>query len=227
MPKNIFLLPVFLFVFAIFTVGALPAKAGPDQQELIDNARHTVARMLEDEFFSQVPKYLEKAKAILIVPSLFKAGFFFGAEGGNGVLLVKNAAGEGSDPAFYTMAGASFGLQFGAQDAEVLLIVLTDGGLDSVLNSKVKLGADASFAVGPVGAGIEGATTTNLKADIIAFSRAVGLFGGVAGEGSMIYARDAWNRLYYGDDATPSKIVLEKTAHNAGADALRDVLAGK
>ena len=227
MPKKIFFLSVFLFVFAIVTAGALPAKAASDQQELIDSAQHTMARMLEDEFFLQVPKYLEKAKAVLIVPSLFKAGFFFGAEGGNGVLLVKNTAGEWSNPAFYTMAGASLGLQFGAQDAEVLLIVLTDGGLHSVLNSKVKLGADASFAVGPVGAGIEGATTTNFDADIVVFSRAVGLFGGVAGEGTMIYARDAWNQLYYGDDATPKKIVLENAASNPGADALRDVLAGK
>ncbi len=227
MPKNIFVLSVFLFVFAIFTAGALPAKATSDQQELIDNAQHTMARMLEDEFFLQVPKYLEKAKAVLIVPSLFKAGFFLGGEGGNGVLLVKNTAGEWSNPAFYTMAGASLGLQFGAQDAEVLLVVLTDGGLHSVLNSKVKLGADASFAVGPVGAGIEGATTTNFDADIVAFSRAVGLFGGVAGEGTMIYARDAWNQIYYGEDTTPKKIVLENAASNPGTDALRDVLAGK
>lgn len=227
MPRRMQILPTFLLVLLMLAAGALPAKAASDQQELVDKAKYTLERMLEDEFFSQVPEYLARAKAIVIVPSLFKAGFFFGAEGGNGVLLAKNAAGEWSYPAFYTMAAASFGLQFGAQDSEVLLVVLTDGGLDSVLRSEVKLGAEASVAVGPVGAGIKGATTANFGADIIAFSSATGLFGGVAGEGTVIYARDAWNQLYYGEDAIPRKIVQEGTGHNAGADALRDVLTGK
>jgi len=227
MRKQIRRLAAFFLVGAMLAANSLPAKAGSEQQELIDSAKYTMERMLEDKFFSQVPAYLTRAKAILIVPSLFKAGFFFGAEGGNGVLLAKDDEGAWSYPAFYTMAAASFGLQFGAQDSEVLLVILTDGGLDSVLRSEVKLGADASFAVGPVGAGIEGATTANLGADIIAFSRAVGLFGGVAGEGTVIYARDSWNQLYYDPEATPRKIVQENAAQNSGADALRGVLAGK
>ena len=107
---------------------------------------------------------------------MFKAGFFFGAEGGSGVLLSKDAEGEWSYPAFYTIGGASFGLQIGAENSEVLFVILTDSGLESILNTSVKLGAYASIAIGPVGAGIEGATTTSFGADmrrLLAFGWAV------------------------------------------------------
>ncbi|MGB1548009.1 MAG: lipid-binding SYLF domain-containing protein [Alphaproteobacteria bacterium] len=227
MPRRIFPPLFFLFAFAFVFANGLPAKAASDQQELIDSAKYTMERMLKDELFSEVPAYLARAKAVLIAPSMFKAGFFFGAEGGSGVLLGKNEAGEWSYPAFYTLGGASFGLQIGAENAEVLYVILTDDGLKSVLSTQVKLGADASVAVGPVGAGIEGATTTSFGADIVVFSRSVGLFGGVAGEGTVIYSRKSWNELYYGEGATAKKIVQEGSVRNENADALRAVLSGK
>lgn len=227
MPKRIRMSFVFLFVCAFLMAGLAPAQAASDQQELVDKSKYTIERMLKDELFSKVPEYMARAKAILIVPSLFKAGFFFGGEGGNGILLTKNTDGTWSYPAFYTLGGASFGLQFGAQDAEVLLVILTDKGLDSTLRTEMKLGADASLAVGPVGAGIEGATTTSFGADIVSFSRATGLFGGVSGEGTVIYGRDSWNQLYYGEGTTARKILIERSVHNAGADALRQAVAGK
>ncbi|MCE2509422.1 MAG: lipid-binding SYLF domain-containing protein [Alphaproteobacteria bacterium] len=227
MPRRIFTPLLFLFAFSLTLTGALSAKAASDQQELIDSAKYTMERMLKDEVFSQVPAYLARAKAVLIAPSVFKAGFFFGGEGGSAVLLGKNAEGEWSYPAFYTLGGASFGLQFGAENSEVLYVILTDDGLESVLKTQVTLGADASVAVGPVGAGIEGATTTSFGADIVVFSRSVGLFGGVAGEGTVIYGRKSWNELYYGEGATAKAIVQEGGVRNENADALRAVLSGK
>ena len=227
MPKRIRTALILLFVLSFMSANAFSAKAASDEQELVDTARYTMDRMLKDEIFSQVPVYLEKAKAILIVPSMFKAGFFFGAEGGSGVLLGKGTEGEWSYPAFYTIGSASFGLQFGAENSEVLFIILTDEGLASILNTKVTLGADASIAVGPVGAGIEGATTMNFGADILVYSRPVGFFGGVAGEGTVIYGREAWNENYYGEGATARKIVLEGSVQNENADALRAMLFGK
>lgn len=227
MPKRIRTPLIFLFVLSLILANAFSVKAASDEQELVDTAKYTIERLLTDEVFSQIPAYLEKAKAILIVPSMFKAGFFFGAEGGSGVLLSKDAEGEWSYPAFYTIGGASFGLQIGAENSEVLFVILTDSGLESILNTSVKLGADASIAIGPVGAGIEGATTTSFGADIVVFSRSVGLFGGVAGEGSVIYGRKSWNENYYGEGTTARKIVQEGSVRNENADALRAVLSGK
>ena len=227
MPKLIRTPLIFLFVLSLILANAFSVKAASDEQELVDTAKYTIERLLTDEVFSQVPAYLEKAKAILIVPSMFKTGFFFGAEGGSGVLLSKDAEGEWSYPAFYTIGGASFGLQIGAENSEVLLVILTDSGLESILNTSVKLGAYASIAIGPVGAGIEGATTTSFGADIVVFSRSVGLFGGVAGEGSVIYGRESWNENYYGEGTTARKIVQEGSVRNENADALRAVLSGK
>jgi lipid-binding SYLF domain-containing protein len=227
MPKRIRTPLILLFALSLTLVNAFSAKAASDEQELVDTAKYTMERLLTDEVFSQVPAYLEKAKAVLIVPSMFKAGFFFGAEGGSGVLLSKGAEGEWSYPAFYTIGGASFGLQIGAENSEVLFVILTDSGLESILKTSVKLGADASIAIGPVGAGIEGATTTSFGADIVVFSRSVGLFGGVAGEGSLIYGRESWNENYYGEGATARKIVQKGGVQNENADALRAVLSGK
>jgi len=227
MPKRIRMPFIFLFVLSFMMANAFSAKAISDEQELIDTAKYTMERLLTDEVFSQVPFYLKKAKAILIVPSMFKAGFFLGAEGGSGVLLSKGMEEEWSYPAFYTVGGASLGLQIGAENSEVLFVILTDSGLESILNTSVKLGADASIAIGPVGAGIEGATTTSFGADIIVFSRSIGLFGGVAGEGSIIYERKSWNESYYGEGTTTREIIQENGVQNENANSLRAVLFGK
>src|SRR3989304_1715097 len=173
---------------AVFLVGgaATPAAALSDEQEVVDKARITATKLLSNPDFGSLPGKLKDAKAVIIIPSLIKGAFFFGAQGGTGVLLAKSPQGSWSYPAFYTLGGGSFGLQIGAKAAEGILLVMNDGALDAVLKNQVKLGADASFAMGEIGAGVEGSTTTNVGADIIAFGSAEGLFAGVALEGSVI-----------------------------------------
>jgi len=156
---------------------------------------------------------------------LLKAAFFFGGEGGSGVFLVKDdKSGEWSQPAFYTMGAGSFRFQFGAQASEVVLLVMSQRGVESLLTSTFKLGGDISVAVGPVGAGVEGSTAMNLSADMLSFARAKGLFGGISLEGAVIATREEWNRDYYGKDLRPTDIFVKRSVTNPQSADLRAAL---
>src|SRR5215472_9090419 len=98
------------------------------------------------------------------------------------------------------MGGGSFGLQIGIQDAQFIMLIMTEKGLRAILDSQFKLGADASIAIATIGAGVQGSTTTALGADIIAFSQTRGLYGGISLAGSIMGQRSDWNRAYYGRD---------------------------
>lgn len=166
---------------------------------------------------------LKRAHGVLIVPQWLKAGFIIGGAGGSGVLLAKN--GDWSAPAFIDMAAGSIGLQIGAQASEVILLLMTERTIDAMLHNKVKIGADISAAAGPVGKGIEAATTTNLRDDVYSYSRAKGLFAGVSLEGAVISAKSKWNTAYYGKSVTPRQIVLERAVEGRNADSLKSALA--
>ena len=147
-----------------------------------------------------------------------------GAEGGNGVIIARDRQGNWGYPAFYTLAGASWGLQFGAQKAGVVLIIRNRGAIESILKNQGKFGADVSVAVGPVGTGVEGAITTNFAADVLAFSDIKGLFAGISLEGAGIIRRNDLNLEYYKKEVTPASILLEHAHHNVQADPLRTSL---
>jgi lipid-binding SYLF domain-containing protein len=126
---------------------------------------------------------------------------------------------EWSYPAFYTLGGLTFGLQIGGAVDELVLMAITPKGLDAMLASSFKLGLDASVALGPVGAGLKGAT-----ADILAFSRSKGLFGGLTVEGAVVATRDEWNNAYYGKELSPSEILVLRKVSNTHADKLRSAV---
>ena len=107
-------------------------------------------------------KLLQRARAVMICPRVFKAGFFFGGEGGACVLLARAGNGTWSYPAFYGMGSGSFGLQIGIQDAQFIMMIMTEKGLRAILDSQFKFGADASLAIATIGAGIQGSTTSAL-----------------------------------------------------------------
>ena len=116
---------------------------------------------------SAIPdRLLDEAKAIVVVPDTIKAGFVFGGRRGLGLMSVKTADGTWSNPVFVKLAGASFGLQAGVQSADVILVFRSERGLDSIVNGKVTLGADAGVAAGPVGRNAAAATDGQLKAEI-------------------------------------------------------------
>jgi lipid-binding SYLF domain-containing protein len=136
-------------------------------------------------------------------------------------VLTRDASGAWSYPAFYSLASGSFGLQFGGQKARVALILRTDGAVQAVIKNQAKLGADIGVAVATVGAGVEGAVTTNVGADIIAFNDAMGLYGGISLEGSGLVRRNDFNQDYYGKPSEPQDILFDRTRSDPGADALR------
>ena len=195
-----------------------------EEQTLVDRAALAVQEMTTQTVSDSPATMLRRAKAAMICPRVFKAGFFFGGEGGSCVMLARAGNGTWSYPAFYTIGSGSFGLQIGIQDSQVTILIMTDKGLRAVLDNQVKLGADASLAVATIGAGVQGSTTAAVGADIVAFSAARGLYGGISLEGSLMSTDSRANQSYYGQPYAAQQIVISMQGANRGADPLRDLL---
>jgi lipid-binding SYLF domain-containing protein len=199
--------------------------AGPgEQQALVDRATLAVQDMMTQDVSDGPRNLLRDAKAVMVCPRIFKAGFFFGGEGGNCVLLARAGNGTWSYPAFYTIGSGSFGFQFGIEDNQLFMLVMTNRGLNAVLDSQIKLGANAGIAVATIGAGVQGSTTAAVGADIVAFAASRGLFGGIALEGSVMSTETDWNQSYYGQPYAARQLVMQMQGGNPGADPLRDLL---
>jgi lipid-binding SYLF domain-containing protein len=216
-----------LFAIIISTVVfgfAIPATSAEpiEQQGLVDQARVTFDNFMKDENQAWLKENLNQAKGLLIIPSLLKAGFFIGGSGGSGLLIVKDdKTGQWSQPAFYTIGAGSLGIQFGAEAAEVIMMVRTQKAVDALFTSSFKLGGDTSVAVGPVGTGVK----SNIVADILSFTRTKGAYAGVSLEGSVISTKDKWNEAYYGKAVSPVDIFVKHSVSNPGSKALRTSVA--
>jgi SH3 domain-containing YSC84-like protein 1 len=211
------------FAFVLLMLPGL-AHAQSDQQQLVDRSTLALQDLLGDTDPLSAVNMLRKARAVMVCPRVFKAGFFFGGEGGSCVLAARDAAGSWSYPAFYAIGSGSFGLQIGIQDAQFIMMILTDKGLSAVMDNQFKIGGDASIAVATFGAGMQGDTTAGLGADIVAYTLARGLYGGISLQGSVMAPRTEWNQSYYGKQMAARQIVVEMQATNPGADPLRQVL---
>lgn len=212
-------------ILLLLLAPVVEADDGREQRDLVDQARSTLENFLADSTMTWFREHVRDAKGLFIVPQFLKAAFFFGGAGGSGIFVARDEkTGEWSEPAFFTMGAGSFGFQFGAQASEVVLLVLTQRGVDALLLGNVKLGVDGSVAVGPIGAGVAGATAPNLSADLLSFVRAKGLFAGVSLEGAILASREQWNKAYYGRTATATDIVVRRDVKNPHSDALRAVL---
>ena len=140
---------------------------------------------------------IESTKCIAVVPSLLKGAFVFGAERGKGVASCRTDKGW-SAPAFFVVEGGSFGFQIGGQAADVVMLVMNDGGMRNLLSSKFKLGANASVAAGPVGRHAEGDTDWKMRAEVLTYSRARGVFAGLSLNGASIRQDQDSTRAFYG-----------------------------
>lgn len=191
--------------------------------ELVDAALVTVNNFSADPNMTWFRNNIGQARAVIIFPRVVRAGFVFGGSGGSGTMLVRDQkTGEWSYPAFFSMGKGSFGFQAGVDVAEVVLMVMTQRGVDRFLSSSVQLGADASVAAGPVGTGVSAAV-----ADILSFSRAKGVFGGLSVEGGVITPRNEWNSTYYGRDVRTVDILISRSVSNPQANDLRTAVARK
>jgi SH3 domain-containing YSC84-like protein 1 len=210
-------------ITALFVTGIAPVSAEDkaEAQGIVDKANVTLGAFLHDKDYSWFNKNLKHAKAIIIYPQVLKAGFILGGSGGSGVLLVKNQKnGEWSQPAFYTVGAISFGLQIGGEAAETVILAMTQKAVDALFTSSVKLGGDASIALGPVGGGAK----SNVVADFISFSKSKGAYVGLNLEGSVVAVRDSLNMAYYGKAVSPVQIIVEKKVSSKGSSTLRAAL---
>jgi lipid-binding SYLF domain-containing protein len=219
------LLTILLSV-AIVIPFARPASANDQLKatQLVEKAKLTLDSFMHDSSMGAFRDLVKQAKGVFIVPQLLEGAFIVGASGGSGVFLTRDEkTGEWSGPAFYTIGGASFGLQAGGQASEVILLVMSDRGIASMLTNSFKLGADAGVAAGPVGIGVS-AATANLSADILAFSRSKGLYGAISLYGAVIATRGDRNEAYNGRVVTPADILVRRDVSTQHAMGLIDAV---
>ncbi|HEY3846244.1 MAG TPA: lipid-binding SYLF domain-containing protein [Acetobacteraceae bacterium] len=211
---------------ALLAPGLTPgsARAQGVAQTLVDRATLSLQEMMT-QTVSQDPRImLQRSRAVMICPRVFKAGFIIGGSGGDCVLLARAGNGTWSYPAFYGVGSGSVGFQIGIEDSSVVMMIMTGRGLNAVMDSQFKLGGDASVAVATIGGTVGGATTAAVGADILVYAETRGLFGGVSVEGSIMSLRSDWNAAYYGQPYAARQIVMQMVAANRGADPLREVL---
>lgn len=202
------------FVLALaFTTS--PALA----DEKTDKRLRESQRVLEaftDLSEQSIPTWLlERAYGIVVVPQVIKGAVFFGGRGGRGVMAVRNPDGSWSDPVFVTLAGGSWGFQFGVQSSDVVLVLMSRQSVEGISGGKVTLGADASVAAGPLGRSASANTDATFKAQVLSYSRSEGLFFGVALDGSVISVDDKSNESAYGVADVLASQILEGKITNA------------
>jgi lipid-binding SYLF domain-containing protein len=184
-------------MLALACIAADAAATTPSQEEAKLLVSAKVLDELRGQRDQQIPQHLlQRAYGVAVFPSVAKVALLLGGRRGSGVLTVRDSRGRFSSPIFVNITGVSFGAQFGAQDADIVLVFTTRRGVEGIADGKLTLGVGASVAAGPVGRQAEAAT--GLKAEVYAYSRARGLFIGVALDGTSITINDKANAAWYG-----------------------------
>lgn len=216
MMRKGFIVLAWLLATSLLTSSAFGATK-TDAENLIDKATTVVTGFGADPDLSWFREKVKEAKAVLIIPQSIQGAFFIGGSGGSGALLSQDAtSGEWGYPAFYTIGSLSIGLQFGGEASEVILLVMTERGMEKLLTSSFKLGADITLAAGPVGGGASAGT-----ADILSYARSKGAFAGFSLAGAVVKTKDKYNEAYYGQAVSPTDILIRKSSSNPHADKLR------
>lgn len=167
---------------------------------------------------------LSKAECVAVVPSMLKGGFIVGAKYGRGLASCRAAKGW-SSPAFFTLEGGSFGFQIGGQAVDLVLLVMNNEGMQHLLSSKFSLGADASVAAGPVGREAEGDTDWKMRAQVLTYSRARGIFAGVSLNGAVVKQDKDSTREFYGHMVTSKAALTGEVEAPAAANSFLTTLA--
>jgi len=173
-------------------------KDGTDEVRRMDAAATVLNEVMGTPDKGIPEEILESAKCVAVVPSMLKGGFVVGADYGKGVATCRTPTGW-SAPAPFKVAGGSLGLQIGGEAADVVMVIMNDKGMKDLLSSKFKLGADASVAAGPVGRHAEGDTDWKMRAEVLSYSRARGVFAGIALDGAAITQDENQTQALYGE----------------------------
>jgi lipid-binding SYLF domain-containing protein len=193
--------------------GAVYAKKLNKEQKRLETCGVVMQDVLNIP--DSIPKeLLEKAECVIVIPSVRKLAFGVGASYGRGAMVCRHGAkftGSWGAPAMYALEGGSVGFQIGGEATDLILLVMNDKGMESILSSKVKLGADASVAAGPKGRDASADTDAWMRAEILSYSRSRGLFAGISLEGSTLRPDDEASEQVYGHAIKAKDIVRSET----------------
>ena len=205
-----------LFSFSVFLILLLSegvwAEEDVSKQRKILRTSQMILEEIQKAPDQKIPmKLISKAKAIIVFPTMLKAGFFVGARYGKGIASVRTReTGEWGPPAFLYTTGGSFGFQFGAEAVDLILLVMSQRGLEGLLNEQFTLGGDIALSAGPVGRHVEAAADVYMQGEIYSYSRSKGAFGGISLKGTIITTDLDANLAYYGHPYTSDEILLKK-----------------
>ena len=200
-------------VLALVTVELAAAQSGSardiaDEVEQTQKASRIFSEIMDAPDRAIPRNILDNAKCVAVFPSVIKAAFGIGGRGGRGVASCRTANGW-SNPAYFTLGGASFGFQIGVESTDLVMLVMNDAGMESLLKTNFELGGDASVAAGPVGRDAGASTDLKLNAQILSYSRSKGVFAGVALKGAVIETADGDMRDVYGEGATSKQVLRD------------------
>jgi lipid-binding SYLF domain-containing protein len=193
-------------MLALVATIALPVRAGEEETQRAENALRVLTEVMQAPDKAIPKDLLQNAHAIAVIPDVIKAGFVIGGRHGEGLISVKTRDGTWSNPSFIGLTGGSIGFQAGVSSTDVILVFRTQRGVDSIVNGKFTIGADASAAAGPVGRSAQASTDAQMKAEIYSYSRARGLFAGAALDGTALIIDNTANQAVYGDGVTVRRI---------------------
>jgi lipid-binding SYLF domain-containing protein len=217
--------PFFAIPLALLLVVPAMASTGltkSDKQTLHDSA--VVLDTLTKAPDKGIPQeLLGKAECILIFPAVAKGAFIVGGKSGHGIASCRQPDGRMGSPAFYTVGGASIGFQIGGQTADIVMLIMNEGGVNHLLADKFTIGGEATATAGPVGRTVQASTDSQMHAQILSWSRSQGLFLGAALDGSVVKPNKDANARLYGAKTTGKEILLDsKLAVPVSAQPLVD-----
>jgi lipid-binding SYLF domain-containing protein len=207
--------PVFIALALMLSslgTGILSAKSITDEQQRAVKAAEVLTEVMQAPDQGIPNELMERAEAIAVFPHVVKGAFGVGGEYGRGMVSQRMANGRWSAPAYIKIGGGSFGFQIGASSTDIVLVFTDRKGYEGLLSGKVKLGADAAVAAGPVGRNAQVGTDIKLESPVFAYSRSKGLFAGIALDGAVVTIDDSANQLVYGRAMSGREILTEGRA---------------
>ena len=201
-------------IVAGFSVAAV---AGERQEARLNTSTRVLTELMQMPEQNIPTWLLERAHAVAVIPAVIKVGLGVGARRGKGVLVVRKDNGQWSNPVFVNLTGGSFGFQVGVQSTDIVLVFTSRQSIEGIVGGKVTLGADASVAAGPVGRQSSAATDVGLTAQVYSYSRAQGLFAGVALDGSAMTIDSKSNESFYGRPGVLASDIIRTDAPPAPA----------
>jgi SH3 domain-containing YSC84-like protein 1 len=217
-----------MFALAVMSLATLSWAADSTKQtdtDRLDKAAEVLHQVMAAPDKGIPQEVMDHAKCVAVVPHMVKGGFVFGAEGGKGVATCRTEHGW-SAPAFFTIAGGSWGLQIGVEGVDLVMIFQNDEGMKKLLNSKFTVGADASAAAGPIGRHASAATDWKMNAEILTYSRAKGVFAGLTLNGADVHPDDDSMRAMYGGNVTFRSVLTGTVPPPASARAFLSAVRG-